>query len=173
MAVLHGCPYVNDITRAWPYATVSPGLMQKYRPCLALCNGIARAWPYATVSPVPGQLSPMPRLTDAGGGEEPDALVRRLTLREEELDGVLGEGERHNRHGAGADDEALRPQPHEAHEGAERVQDVSVVTARLPVPNTESTTWGKYGRHMPRYIFQSVEGLYCKRPIQCLPSSEY
>jgi hypothetical protein len=84
----------------------------------------------------------MPRLTDAGGGEEPDALVRRLTLREEELDGVLGEGERHNRHGAGPDDEALRPQPHEAHEGAERVQDVGVVTARLP--NIKSTTWSMY-----------------------------
>jgi hypothetical protein len=105
--------------------------MKRYRPRLALCNGIAHAWPDD------GQLSPMPRrLTDAGGGEEPDALVRRLTLREEKLDGVLGEGERHNRHGAGADDEALRPQPHEAHEGAERVQDVGVVTARLPTaPN--------------------------------------
>jgi hypothetical protein len=92
----------------------------------------------------------MPKLTDAGGGEEPDALVRRLTLREEELDGVLGEGERHNRHGAGPDDEALRPQPHEAHEGAERVQDVGVVSARLT--NTKSTTWSIFGRHMPRLI---------------------
>jgi hypothetical protein len=84
----------------------------------------------------------MARLTDAGGGEQPNALVRRLTLREEQLDGVLGEGERHNRHGAGPDDEALRPQPHEAHEGAERVQDVGVVSARLP--NIKSTTWSMY-----------------------------
>ncbi len=116
------------VDHAWPNATVSPmpGLMERYRPCLALCNGIARAWPsvngiahawpYTTVSPMPGQLKascrPCLGLTDAGGGEEPDALVRRLALREEELDGVLGEGERHNRHGAGADDEALRPQPY-------------------------------------------------------------
>ena len=42
------------------------------------------------------------KLTDAGRGEKPDTLVRRLTLWEEELDGVLGKGERHNGHGAGA-----------------------------------------------------------------------
>ena len=47
------------------------------------------------------------------------------------LDVVLGEGEGHDGDGAGPHDEALRPQTHEPDEGAQRVQDVGVVTAGL------------------------------------------
>ena len=49
------------------------------------------------------------------------------------LDVVLGEGEGHDGDGAGPHDEALRPQSHEPDEGAQRVQDVGVVTAGLGV----------------------------------------
>ena len=46
---------------------------------------------------------------------------------------VLGEGEGHDGDGAGPHDEALRPQTHEPDEGAQRVQDVGVVTAGLRI----------------------------------------
>jgi hypothetical protein len=70
-------------------------------------------------------------LTDAGSCQDTDTVIRWLALREEELDSVLGKGERHNGHGAGPHNEALCPEPHEAHEGAQRVQDVGVIPARL------------------------------------------
>lgn len=73
------------------------------------------------------------RLTNAGGGENPDALVGRLAVREERLGGVLGEGQGHDGHGARADDQALGPQPDKAHERPESVQDVGVVSTSLPV----------------------------------------
>ena len=49
------------------------------------------------------------------------------------LDVVLGEGEGHDGDGAGPHDETLRPQTHEPDEGAQRVQDVGVVTAGLGI----------------------------------------
>ena len=49
------------------------------------------------------------------------------------VDVVLGEGEGHDGDGAGPHDEALRPQTHEPDEGAQRVQDVGVVTAGLGI----------------------------------------
>ena len=49
------------------------------------------------------------------------------------VDAVLGEGEGHDGDGAGPHDEALRPQTHEPDEGAQRVQDVGVVTAGLGI----------------------------------------
>ena len=74
-------------------------------------------------------------LTYADGGKHPDAVIWGLALREDELDAVLGEGERHDGDGAWPDDQALRPQPHKPDEGAQRVQDVGVVTARLMITN--------------------------------------
>ena len=68
---------------------------------------------------------------DTGCGQHLDAVVGRVALREEQLDGVLGEGEGHDGDGAGPHDEALRPQTHEPDEGAQRVQDIGVVTAGL------------------------------------------
>ena len=70
-------------------------------------------------------------LTDADSRQHPDAVIRGLALWEDELDAVLGEGEGHDGDGAGPHYEALRPQPHEPDEGAQRVQDVGVVPARL------------------------------------------
>jgi len=81
------------------------------------------------------------KLTDAGRGEKPDTLVRRLTLWEEELDGVLGKGERHNGHGAGAHYQALGPQAHKPHKRAQGVQNVGVITTRL---STTRCTYGMY-----------------------------
>ena len=40
-----------------------------------------------------------------------DRFVWRLALGEEELDGVLGEGERHDGDGAGPHNQTLGPQP--------------------------------------------------------------
>ena len=70
-------------------------------------------------------------LTDADGRQHPDAVIRGLALWEDELDAVLGEGEGHDGDGAGPHYEALRPQPHKPDEGAQRVQDVGVVSTRL------------------------------------------
>lgn len=57
--------------------------------------------------------------TDADGRQQLDTLIRGLTLGEDELDTVLGEGEGHDGDGAGPHDQTLRPQSHEPDEGAQ------------------------------------------------------
>lgn len=65
--------------------------------------------------------------TYAKSSQQPDCLLRLITLRKERLDDIVGKGQCHNGGGAGSDDHALHPEPQEGWQGPESLSDVSVI----------------------------------------------
>ena len=68
-------------------------------------------------------------LTNTDGCQKPDSGIWWVALWEERLDGVDGEGERHDGDRRGPHHDALHPQPHERQEPPECDHDVGIVGA--------------------------------------------
>ena len=83
-----------------------------------------------------------------GGGQDPDRVLRWITLREEGFENVEGEGEALNGADTGPQDDAFYPEPDEGEEGSKGEVDVGIICSRLLDHTAKlSVTIGPYKKY--------------------------